>query len=63
MFPEVTLRGQPITVDYARTRLRWEPVAEITQIKGDSETHSTLSPEDPFVDFENYPFYLQKSTE
>ena len=63
MFPEVTLRGQPITVKYARTRMKWEPVAEITQIKGDSETHSELSPEDSFADFENYPFYLQKSAE
>ena len=63
MFPEVTLHGQPIDVDYARTRMAWEPVVEMTQIKGDSETHSELSPEDPFADFENYPFYLQKSKE
>lgn len=63
MFPEVTLRGQPITVDYARTRMTWEPVVEMTQIKGDSETHSKLSPQDPFADFENYPFYLQKTPE
>ncbi|HEB26626.1 MAG TPA: DUF3604 domain-containing protein [Porticoccus sp.] len=63
MFPEVTLRGQPITVDYARTRMVWEPVVEMTQIKGDSETHSQLSPNDPFADFENYPFYMQKTPE
>ncbi len=63
MFPEVTLRGQPIDVSYARTRLAWEPVVEVTQIKGDSETHSELSPDDALSDFENYPFYLQQSAE
>jgi len=63
MFPEVTLKGQPITVNYAQTRMMWEPVVEITQIKGDSETHSSLSPEDEFADFENYGFYLQKTPE
>jgi hypothetical protein len=63
MFPEVTLRGQPITVNYARTRMAWEPVVEMTQIKGDSETHPSLSPQDPFADFETYGFYLQNSPE
>jgi len=63
MFPEVTLKGQPITVNYAQTRMMWEPVVEVTQIKGDSETHSSLSPEDEFADFENYGFYLQKTPE
>ncbi len=63
MFAEVTLRGQPITVDYAKTRMAWEPVVEITQIKGDSETHPELSPEDEFADFESYGFYLQKTPE
>ncbi|WP_444935310.1 DUF3604 domain-containing protein [Microbulbifer sp. JMSA004] len=63
MFAETTLRGEPIDTQYARTRMRWEPLVEITQIKGDSETHSTLSPDDPFADFENYPFYLQADPE
>ncbi len=63
MFSETTLRGQPITVDYARTRIAWEPVAEITQVKGDSETYPTLSPEDPFADFEPFDFYLQGAEE
>jgi hypothetical protein len=63
MFPEVTLKGQPITVNYAQTRMMWEPVVEVTQIKGDSETHPKISPKDEFANFENYGFYLQKTPE
>jgi hypothetical protein len=54
MFPLKDSEGEPITADYARSRMKWEPVAEITQIKGDSETHPTLSPTDEFADFETY---------
>ena len=60
MFSEKTLRGEDITADYARARRRWEPVAEITQTKGDSETHPSLSPDDAFADFELYPWYIQQ---
>ena len=60
MFSDRTLHGEPVDADYARTRMKWEPVVEITQIKGDSETHPDLSPDDPFADFETYPFYLQQ---
>ncbi|MFK8041239.1 DUF3604 domain-containing protein [Congregibacter sp.] len=63
MFDEMTLRGEEMTEDYARQRLRWEPIAEITQIKGDSETHPILSPDDEFADFETYPFYIQRDKE
>lgn len=63
MFPEVTIKGQPVTVDYARTRLKWEPVVEATQIKGDSETVGSLSPDDEFADFETYPYYIQQHKE
>jgi len=44
--------GQPLTGDYARRRIRWEPLYEVTQIKGDGETHPLLSPDDDFADFE-----------
>jgi hypothetical protein len=60
MFPETSLRGEPITREFAETRARWEPVAEITQIKGDSETHPSLSPDDSFADFETYTHYIQQ---
>ncbi len=61
MFAETSLHGDPITADYARTRMEWEPVAEITQFKGDSETHPALSPDDAFADFETYGHYIQQN--
>lgn len=60
MFAEQTLRGEPMGPEYAAIRRRWEPIVEITQIKGDSETHSAFSPDDPFADFENYPYWIQR---
>ena len=60
MFDTVTLGGKPLTESYLATRRKWEPVTEVTQIKGDSETHPKLSPNDPFADFETYPFYIQR---
>ena len=55
MYPEVDSEGRPITAAYARTRMRWEPVAEVTQYEGDSETHPSLSPDDAFAGFEKFP--------
>jgi hypothetical protein len=60
MFAETTLRGKPMTAQYIKTRRFWEPVVEMTQIKGDSETHPSLSPDDAFADFEPFEFYLQQ---
>ena len=34
--------------------MRWEPIIEVTQIKGDGEAHPYLSPEDEFADYENF---------
>ena len=59
MFSKTTLKGLPITADYATKRVKWEPLVEATQIKGDSETHPDLTPDDEFADFENFNFYLQ----
>ena len=54
MFPANSVDGKPIDKAYARLRARWEPVYEVTQVKGDGETHPTLSPADEFADFENW---------
>jgi hypothetical protein len=52
MFDDVTWSGQPLTKEYAELRSRYEMVYEVTQIKGDGETHPVLSPNDEFADFE-----------
>lgn len=49
MFEMTGPDGAPMTEAYATARARWEPVVEATQIKGDSETHSFLSPDDEFA--------------
>jgi hypothetical protein len=54
MFAEVDLQGNKLTRAYAESRSRWEPLHEVTQIKGDEETHPFLSPEDEFADFETW---------
>ena len=59
MFPLADSYGDTITADYAKTRMRWEPVVETTQIKGDSETHPALSPNDEFADFETYDHAIE----
>jgi Protein of unknown function (DUF3604) len=48
---KVTHDGQPMDKAYAETRMRNEPTAEITQVKGCSDTTPLLSPEDEFADF------------
>jgi hypothetical protein len=54
MFSETTLTGQPLDQGFAQRRSRWEPVYEVTQVKGDAEAHPLLSPADEFADFENW---------
>ena len=54
MFSDKDFLGEPMTRDYAERRIRWEPLHEVTQIKGDEETHPLLSPEDEFADFETW---------
>lgn len=54
MFDDETLSGGAITAEYAKTRSRWEPVYEVTQVKGDGEAHPLLSADDKFADFETW---------
>ena len=51
MFDDTRMNGEPIDIDYAERRARWEPIYETTQIKGDGETHPMLSPDDEFADY------------
>ena len=60
MFSKKTLQGEIIDAAYAAQRMHWERLAEVTQFKGDSETHPTLAPDDEFADFERFNFYLQR---
>ncbi|MGZ8981462.1 MAG: DUF3604 domain-containing protein [Burkholderiaceae bacterium] len=54
MFDDVTYSRKPLDRAYAQTRMRWEPVYEVTQIKGDGETHPVLSPTDEYAAFERW---------
>ena len=51
MFQLVDWAGNPMDDDYASKRMRNEPLVEITQVKGTSDTHPLLSPEDKWADF------------
>ena len=55
MFDDVTLTDRrALDAGYAERRMRWEPIYEITQIKGDGEAHPFLSPDDAFADYETW---------
>jgi hypothetical protein len=54
MFNPLTFKNKPIDARYARTRAAIEPLLEVTQIKGDSETHPFISPDDEFADYESF---------
>jgi hypothetical protein len=53
MFDESkTYSGKPLTRQYVETRAEFEPMYEVSQMKGDAEAHPLLSPDDEFADFE-----------
>jgi hypothetical protein len=55
MFPLIeSFTGKPVDREYAENRARWEKLYEVTQIKGDGETHPLLSPNDEFADYETW---------
>ncbi|WOJ97145.1 DUF3604 domain-containing protein [Congregibacter brevis] len=52
MFPvDKTYAGGRVNKEYVNLRAKWEPLYEVTQIKGDGETHPSLSPDDEFADY------------
>ena len=62
MFDTKTLSGKPLTKEYADRRMLNEPLTEINQGKGTSDTHPTLSPNDEFANFEIFETLLSSTT-
>ena len=54
MFKDAMSDSTPIDRAYAEQRAQWEPLVEATQVKGDSEAHPFLSPNDEFADYESW---------
>jgi hypothetical protein len=63
MFELKRFNGQPLDAAYNRTRAKNEPLYEISQIKGTSETHPDLSPNDEFAGFEQWDYTLSADYE
>ncbi len=59
-FMTTTWKGEPIDREFAELRMRNEPIAEISQQKGTSEVHPSLSPNDEWADFQIVQYYLNR---
>ena len=58
MFPKTNWAGEPIDAAWAEQRMRNEPIVENSQVKGTSDTHPILSPNDEWADFEIMPLRI-----
>jgi len=63
MFDTVMTDGSPITAAYAENRMLNEPIVEMAQVKGTSETHPLLSPNDEWADHELYEVLIGMAVE
>jgi hypothetical protein len=61
MFDAKTLSGKPLTREYAERRMANEPLTEMVQGKGQSETHPSISPNDEFANYELWEILLNSS--
>jgi hypothetical protein len=54
MYPDEDEQGNPLSLNYIELRARNEPVSEVMQIKGQSETHPVLSTDDEWAEFDMF---------
>ena len=62
MFSSRDMSGKPLTRDYAERRMANEPLVEIIQAKGQSDTSPSISPTDEFADFEMFTYLIGTNT-
>ena len=58
MFSATDENGEPLSKEVMEQRVRNEPIMEITQIKGTSDTRPAFSPDDEWAEFEHYPYLI-----